>query len=173
MTMSDKQLTEQILQQRAQNLAKTIGSAQAEPQLHVTLFSIHQQQFAIATAYVFATVAPQAVTPVPMQPALLLGICSALGQIVPVIDLAELLQLPGNAAPAGHYLLLGEQQAELALAVSQVSGQHAVAASIPPEQQTNDNPLIQAILPTSAANTSLTLLCGKALLSDSRLFFSL
>jgi chemotaxis signal transduction protein len=174
MSSTETESTSLILQQRADALAKAAPAAQTVSALQLTAFRLEQQLYAIATPYIFATVQGLPVTPVPMQPALLLGVISAYGYILPVINLAELLQLSADKAPLTQFLLLGQQQPELAIAVSEVTGQLSLS-DYSLQQHTNDNNAItQGIMQHSRANSSnMMLLCGQQLLKDERLFFSI
>lgn len=173
MTTPDTNCTAEILKQRARLLAQPVTAKDHNLSVPLTTFTLQQQSYAIATPFVFATMAAVPVTRVPMQPSLLLGVMSAYGQIIPVINLAELLQLQRDDTAFQHFLILGSQQAEFALAVTTVEGQITVPKLHLNSDAAGEAATVEGIFYTELSEVPITLLSGQQLLTDNRLFFSL
>lgn len=166
-------LTAEILQQRARTLAQPVAATNKTISAPLTLFTLQQQSYAIATSFVIATVAAVPVTKVPMQSSLLLGIISVYGQIIPVINMAELLQLQQDESAVHYFLILGSDQAELALAVTSIEGQVAVPNVNLNSDAAYDAAIVEGIFYAEHSAVPMTLLSGQQLLADNRLFFSI
>lgn len=86
-------------------------------------FTIHQTQLALPLKYALEIISAPDITPLPNLPGWILGICNVRGEIVTVVDLAQLLQLN-----ARHYnelsqiILLEIGAVRLAFLVEKIGG---------------------------------------------------
>jgi len=160
-----------ILDARARLLASASrGDAAEAPKIEVLVFVVLGQRYAIETSYVRETVRSAALTPVPGTPPWFLGIDSVRGEIVAVIDLARLFEVPSppRVASTGLYVVLGKEHVELALhcdeVVDVVSFPRARVVA-PPRGVTGSREYIMGM-----TDDALLVVDGAELLDDPRLF---
>ncbi len=89
-----------ILARRAEELAKPAAVETDGRQLHLLVFQLGQERYAIDVAHVLELYPPQPITPVPRTPDFVVGIFSARGRFLSVIDLQAVLALPGRSRPS-------------------------------------------------------------------------
>ncbi|MCL5023632.1 MAG: chemotaxis protein CheW [Nitrospirae bacterium] len=68
-----------------------------DPLVELLTFTLKREEFAFRIADVQEIIRPQRITPIPKAGAHLLGITSLRGKVIPVIDLAKMLTLDGEA----------------------------------------------------------------------------
>ena len=103
---------------------------------------IAAEAYAVAVQHVLQVAVLDQVTAVPGAPPAMLGVWNLRGQILPVVDLAQLLRIPGPASPARLLVAeAGDQQA--AFAIDDVS---EVGELADPTQETMSDLLVGATL---------------------------
>lgn len=122
-------------------------------------FRLGESRFALSVADIQEVLRGCIWTRVPRAPAAVLGLMNLRGQIVTVIDLAQLLQLVERGATPGKFLLvLTAGRSSLAFAVDEVSDVVELDESqLQPPPATLD--------PTARAGVRGVLLCDDGLLS--------
>jgi len=88
--------------------------------LHVRV-RVAGEDYALAVAEVLEVAEVGEVTPVPGAGAAVLGVRNLRGQVVPVVDLATVLGLPGRSAP-NRIVITGRGGHKAGLAVDEVAG---------------------------------------------------
>lgn len=105
---------EQVLKQRAANLAQIIeggrSTAPLEDTLEVIVFGVAGERYALETGYVMQVCPMGALTPLPATPDFVVGIMLFRGEVLSVVDLRSLLNLPlsGLTDPSAIIVLRGE-----------------------------------------------------------------
>lgn len=94
-------------------------TAAANSKVRLLSFSVGGKALAIDAASVSEVVRRPPVTRVPQAPAALAGVANVRGRVLPVINLADLLQAPGAAEDGGR-LIVVERPEPMALAVDAV-----------------------------------------------------
>ncbi|HRQ40383.1 MAG TPA: chemotaxis protein CheW [Chloroflexota bacterium] len=95
-----------ILARRAQELAKPAAAETDGRLLHLLIFQLGQERYAIDAAHVLELYPPQPITPVPRTPDYVVGIFSARGRFLSVIDLQAVLALPGRSLLATSQIVV-------------------------------------------------------------------
>jgi purine-binding chemotaxis protein CheW len=84
-----------LLRARARDLARPVaGEPRGEDEREVVQFAVARQRLAVETAHVREVCRFQDLTPVPCTPPFVCGIVNVRGQILTVLDLRRLLDLP-------------------------------------------------------------------------------
>jgi purine-binding chemotaxis protein CheW len=97
----------QILKARAKALARPLETRkQTEAALEVIEFGLAQERYAIPTAAVREVCPLKDLTPLPCVPPFVLGIINVRGQILPVIDIKKLLDLPQQGITDLHKVIV-------------------------------------------------------------------
>ena len=97
----------QILRARAQALARPPEHARAADMLLELLeFRLAQERYAVETRHVREVVPLKNLTPLPCTPPFVLGLVNVRGQVLPVLDLKKLLDLPEHGLTDRHYIIL-------------------------------------------------------------------
>lgn len=102
---------------------KTWDSAALAPNQtskHALVFSIAEQNFAIATDFIEQIVELPGVEPVPAAASTLLGLADQSGKPIPVVDIAPLLSLDSALDGFRHGLLLNHKGLRVMLAIESV-----------------------------------------------------
>lgn len=122
---------QEILHARAAALACEDAQAQiVEPGLEVVEFLLAYESYAVETAYVREVCPLHDLTPVPCTPALVCGIVNLRGQILAVLDLKQLFQLPEQGLIDRHHVIvLHTEQREVGILVDAIRGVRVVRQS--------------------------------------------
>jgi purine-binding chemotaxis protein CheW len=169
--MSRDREDQDILAARARILARRAEEpARDLPGLEVLAFTLAGEGWAIETRLVREVIRRAELTRVPAAPRGLAGVTPLRDELLPVVDLADLLGARrGEAAADPPVIAVGEGRAELGLLVDALGEIVALAPSalrapdaVPPAAR----PLVCAVAPGP-----VLVLDGGALLADPRLFF--
>lgn len=120
-----------ILRERARVLARPIGAgSDAGDQLEFLEFAVADERYGIETAHIREVATVTGLTRIPGTPAFIGGIATVRGQILSVLDLARLFDLPnfGEAAPEKLVVLEGPDMPVGILAAA-IIGMRAVRPS--------------------------------------------
>lgn len=169
----DPQQQEQILRERTASLAKAASPRASvlhpAQSIEVLVFQAAGERYAFETAYVAQVCPMLPVTSVPGAPDFVVGIMSVQGDVVSVIDLRSLLDLPLSrlAEPVAIILLKGETM-EFGIVAEEILGiERYTLASLEralPTLADTDRTYLTGVSPDRTAILDATLL-----LSDSRL----
>lgn len=159
-----------MLEDRTRMFADAMERAPSANMVILVPFAVAGARFAISARYVREVLPLPAVTPVPRTPSHLVGVIDLRGQLLPVFDLANLLNLPaGLPGESPRILACGVGKAEFGILADEVTGietmrsqemRAAVAHSVrggPPWTRGKDR-------------NGRTVIDGAALLEDARLF---
>jgi purine-binding chemotaxis protein CheW len=130
-------------------------------------FTLRTERYALPFADLVELLPFTGCTPVPAGPAPLLGVLNVHGALRSVVDLARLLELPGDAEAAGGYVLLlscGKRQAALrvdGLERSRLLPPADVTA--PAETETGALPFLQGLTPDGVRMLNTDALLNHAL----------
>jgi len=123
----DPALRERILRERARRLAQppqlasVLGKRRSAAELELLQFELGEEHYAIETRYVHQVLVPGELTRLPGAPPQLRGVTNLRGEILPVFAVHELLEAVRSAdTERARWLLLGDETAELCLAVDAV-----------------------------------------------------
>jgi len=86
--------TKRILKARAQALAREPGKAKAADALEIVEFMLAHEKYGVETSFVREIHPLTNLTPLPCTPAFVLGVVNLRGEIVSVIDVKRLFELP-------------------------------------------------------------------------------
>jgi len=96
--------------------------------MHLVLFALDDQRFALALSSVERVVRVVDVTPLPSAPPIVLGIINVKGDVIPVYDLRRRFQLPEREIDLADQLMIATTSRQtVALLVDLVSGVLEVA----------------------------------------------
>ena len=152
--------TAAVLAERARRYArKPLGAERAGASVDVVCFDLGVERFAIEATVVRRVVPPAPTTALPGTPPHVLGLANIHGRLLPVFDVAQLLDVP--SAPATHLLVLGRDEFDLAVPVGAVT--ELVPIPVVPRDGATAG-LVARVLPDGRA-----LVDGSALLDDPRL----
>ncbi|HKU41471.1 MAG TPA: chemotaxis protein CheW [Polyangiales bacterium] len=124
----DAAAQQRVLEERARLLARPQHGVAAlqlpaanDRLLALLHFELGSERFAVETRFVHQIMLPGELTRVPGAPSQLRGVTNLRGEILPVFELRELLApSQAGAAEAARWLVLGEAEPELCLAVDAV-----------------------------------------------------
>jgi purine-binding chemotaxis protein CheW len=161
--------TRTVLKMRAVELAKR-GKDAAEPtsSLEVHAFTLGQEKYGIETCYVREVTPLNELTPLPGSPPFVMGIVNIRGQVLSVIDIRRLLDLPQSGlGDQDRVIVLRNERMEFGILGNSIQGVLRVPAGE-----------LQATLPTltgiradflkGVTGDRMALLDGTRLLSDER-----
>jgi purine-binding chemotaxis protein CheW len=116
--------TEDLLKQRAEQLAKQATTPESGDELEVLVCRLGSERYAIETRTLRAVQWASGITPVPCTPPYVVGIVSVRGEIVTLLDLATMLGLAAAPAEATTcpVLLVGLPGLRCGLVVDEVLG---------------------------------------------------
>lgn len=114
----DPALWTELLSQRAKQLQRREQSEHIETRAYLS-FETHAQALLLDIKALKSVQAFSGCTPLPKAPAALLGVCNHRGQMLSVLELAELLELPGKA-PTGGFIIFVRSQPGLGLRVAKL-----------------------------------------------------
>ena len=90
------EMWESILRERARLLAQPTEQAETEETIEVVTMLLAYETYAIETAYVREVYPLKELTPLPCTPPFVAGIVNVRGQVMSVIDLKKLFELPAQ-----------------------------------------------------------------------------
>src|SRR5438270_11758777 len=104
--------TEAVLRRRAEQLAKLPISPDAGDDVEVLACRLGGERYAVETRHLRAVQWVNGITPVPCTPSFVVGIVSVRGEIVTLLDLAQMIGLNSSSEPVAEaesrpVLLLG------------------------------------------------------------------
>ncbi|HWH70847.1 MAG TPA: chemotaxis protein CheW [Candidatus Sulfotelmatobacter sp.] len=113
-----------LLQARAQALARPADrQTDAEAPIEFVAFSLANERYGLEAAFLREVVAVKEITPLPTVPPFVAGIFNLRGQVISVIDLKHLLELPQHGLSDFHtVLVLHSARMEFGLLVDRVLG---------------------------------------------------
>lgn len=156
---------DRILRRRAEELARPQPQpAAVADALDVLVFSLARTDYALATAFVREVQPLHSLTPLPGVPAFVLGMVNVRGQILAVLDLRPLLDLPAcDLTDLGQLIILRHHEMEFGILADSIAGTRVLAtaglrAPVPPLRACR-----------GAAADGLVLLDGDLLMADPRL----
>ncbi|MDE1146519.1 MAG: chemotaxis protein CheW [Azospirillaceae bacterium] len=109
----DEETTRRILHRRSVELAKPPADALLTDGLEVMEFTVGEERYGFETASVGEVLPLAGLTIVPKTPSFIAGLTTVRGQVLPLIDLGRLLDLP-NVTPGDlrRVIVLGQGQAQ-------------------------------------------------------------
>ena len=121
-----------ILKARAKALARPLADQQhTGAVLNVVEFGLAQERYAILTDAVREVYPLKALTPLPCCPAFVLGIVNVRGQILPVIDIKKLFDLPERGlTDLNKVIIVHNEQMELAILADVVIGLRVIPLDV-------------------------------------------
>jgi purine-binding chemotaxis protein CheW len=161
---------ERILRERALTLAKAVSSGQTLPageEIDVLAFQAAGERYAFEAAHVSQVLPMSSITPIPGVPKFVVGIVAAQGEVLAVIDLRVLLDLPlAKLAEPKSIVVLKGATMEFGILAEEIlgTGRYPAAALTqgPPELTNNDALYLKGITPDRTA-----ILNAEQLLSES------
>ena len=151
--------TAAVLEERARFYARPLEAENTAATLDVLCFELGDERFAIDADVVQRVVPMPAITGLPGTQSPVLGIANLRGGLIPVFDLAQLLDIP--SAAASHLIVLGRDAFDFAVPVRAVTDLAAIPVA---PRDGAARGLVARILPDGRA-----LVDGAALLDDQRL----
>jgi purine-binding chemotaxis protein CheW len=128
--MTTRDETRRILRARAQTLAREPVQPADGPVLEVVEFLLAGERYAIETAYLREVQPLKDLTPVPCTPAFVRGIINVRGQILAVMDLKKLFDLPEEGLHDLHKVLIVQTaDMELGILADDVIGNRSIPVS--------------------------------------------
>ena len=161
---------ERILRERALNLAKAARSGQALPageEIDVLAFQAAGERYAFEAAHVSQILPMSSVTPIPGVPKFVVGIVAAQGEVLAVIDLRVLLDLPlAKLAEPKSIVVLKGAAMEFGILAEEILGMERYPAAVltqgSPALTNNDALYLKGVTPDRTA-----ILNAEQLLSES------
>ena len=141
--MADKEVTPDQLAIRQKPSVKEIG-----PLAKFVIFRLAEQGYAIPMQRVLETDRMPRVTFVPGLPSSLRGITNLRGDILPIVDLRQLLGLGETELTAGHRLLVvkSNDDSQVGLIVDALGGLGTFGIDLSPDEQQIENEEIKQLL---------------------------
>ncbi|KRB79554.1 hypothetical protein ASE07_25445 [Noviherbaspirillum sp. Root189] len=173
MAGNDRDRQEKILRERAASLAATTSSAEpagsSNDSIEVLVFQVAGERYAFETAYIGKVCPMLPVTYIPGVPDYVVGIIAVYGDVLSVIDLRSLLDLPlsGLAEPEAIVVLRGESMEFGILAEAILGLERYPLESLQPNLPTLAN--IEKTYLKGVATDRTAVLDAVQLLSDARL----
>jgi purine-binding chemotaxis protein CheW len=160
-----------ILKMRAERVARAAGDDSGNEVFGALTITIHNELYAVPIEVLTGVYEEIPVVPVPCTPAYVSGIANIRGHIVPVLDLAHLLDVGGTARETSRMLVVATDDdvtmAFQADAVGDVINIFSREVNLPPGGAGQQMNYVQGILSDGAA-----LLNIRAILSDPALSVS-
>jgi purine-binding chemotaxis protein CheW len=160
----------EILRERAQALARAPAAATRRGQtLHVAIFALAQERYALETAHIREVVRLTDFTPIPGAPAFVVGVINLRGEILAVIDLRQFLGVAvQGVTDLSRVLVLGHDRAEFGVLADAVHEVQALSSDDVLEPPGSVAGIGREYLRGVTAD-ALILLDGAVLLNDTRL----
>ena len=126
-----KEQKQAILDERAAFLAQTpLASAQKDKQLEVLEVVIEKEKFALEARFVREASKVTSLTRLPCTPDFVLGLINFRGQILPLIDLRNILELPArNEKSELQVVVVQTELAKAGIAVDEITGISSIGES--------------------------------------------
>ncbi len=157
-----------ILEQRAAALAREETARDDRQFLEVTSFNLGKERYAVETVLIKEVIPLDGLTPLPCVPSFIAGIMNVRGRILSLIDLRNLLELPGENSDTGTVIILAAAAMEFGLVVDAVEAVLRIPVDDLQESLTMIEEKRIAYFKGITADR-LMLLDGIGLLNDSRL----
>lgn len=156
-----------LLDERARRLAAPAQEpTAAADELELVVFRLGEQRYALESRHVRGIVGLTECVPVPGLPGHFTGVASVRGDILAIVDLRSLLQLPPAASGRrGDALIVGDRDGELGIVADVVDEVVRLAAGAIGRAPVADT---SAELVHGVTADGLTVLDGAALLGDPR-----
>lgn len=117
----DSERLQKILAARAARLASRAANVEAQAEsLSLLTFFLGGECYALELEQLSEVLPLQQVTPIPDAPPELTGVINLRGEIVTVVDLGRILELPASQTSGGYILLLRHATGDLGLRVEQL-----------------------------------------------------
>ncbi|MEO5362654.1 MAG: chemotaxis protein CheW [Magnetococcus sp. DMHC-8] len=158
---------QQVLAARADMAARESGKVRTEGNVWMVVqFSINTEQYAIELLHIQEIFPLKELTEIPGAPAFILGIVNMRGQIISVVDLRKLFDLPAQGlSEQNRIIVLRSPQMEFGILADAVQG----VRSIPEAETTPSLPTLtgirQAFLKAISRDHTV-ILDGQKMLSD-------
>lgn len=122
---------QRVLQQRAIALAQVLPTpTDLSPPLDVLCFRLGEERYALATRHLAEVHAIRELSPLPCVPAFIAGLINLRGQVLSVVDLRALLQLPRPAEPPPqHAIVLQGEDMLFAVLADRIDGIRQLAGT--------------------------------------------
>ena len=159
----DRQRVDAVLAERARLLARPAVEVSVVPTVELVEFGAGSERYAIETAFVYRIERLGPVTPLPGTSRHFVGIMNLHGQLVPLVDLGELL----GAAPcanAAFVIVLGAPRAEIAIVADVLLELRTLPLDALGTTAPAPRPLVRHITPDGTA-----VIDGAAVIADPRL----
>ncbi len=159
----------EILHRRAMLLAQHAEeSADAETFFDAVVFQLAGETYALAVEFLQDVLPLHGITPVPCTPTFVAGIINVRGQIVSVLDLKALFNLPAADAPAHNVLLLSNGEMRFGIAADYVAGvQQLPKSDLQPPPSTLEG--FKGEYVTGVTSQMVIVLNAEKMLNDARL----
>ena len=113
---------DEILLERARELAAPVGEDEHEDRLEVVEFALGEERYGLELPLIREVRPLGAVTRVPCTPSFVFGVLNVRGRVVSVIDLAPVLELPPlELGDDCHVLILGSGSMEFGIVSDRVT----------------------------------------------------
>jgi purine-binding chemotaxis protein CheW len=112
----------QILRQRAAALRKKPADEEDAEQIEIVEFAVGAERYGVLATLSREVQSPREISPLPGLPAHVLGLIALRGQIMPVIDLRVLFDLPPATQTIPLVLILGSGESSIGVLADEVSG---------------------------------------------------
>lgn len=165
---TDLQQAGRSLQERARVLALPLEETAKSERVPLAGFRLGDERYAIEARYVREIFMLRHTTPLPLAPPPFIALANLRGEILPVVDLGQLVGLETGEAERPFAVALGQDGLELAIAVTAVD--EAIKTPLSTLQQSG--PLIRGQLAEwqlGVTSDAIIVLDGGALLADPRL----
>lgn len=169
---SDELTAEQkksILDDRAALYAQALASVvRKDNQLDLLEVIISGERFAFEARFVREASKLFALTPLPCTPDFVLGLINFRGQILPVLDLRRILELPASTSPGSQVVVIQTSTASAGIAVDEIAGICSIAEAELQSPEQLVHPLLEPLF-RGLSGDRLAVLNVEALFSDPRL----
>lgn len=157
-----------ILQERARRVAESSKNRAQDDTAAALRLRVHREDYAMPVNALTAVHEDLAIVPVPCVPLHVAGIANVRGHIVPVLDLAVLLDVPGGVSEGSTLVVVSADDITIALRVDAigeiVNFNASRVAPVPVNLDASRTTYLQGVLPDGA-----TLLDVQAILFDESL----
>ena len=162
----------EILDERARQLAQPLAPPSTDGDLHL-IVRAGGQRVALRMAALRAVVPPPPMTGLRIQGLMLVGVVGLSGEVVPVVDLAELLRLDNSSGDAEPMLVVVDDHgSQVAVRVDRVEGHEILQPHLAAGIDLSDSAAAAAPLATPVGDSGLLVLDIEAALADDRLSIS-